>query len=133
MGLFKGKINVQKTIDTAASGIDKLFFTNEEKADVSKGIADAQLEYLKSTVDENSTRSITRRYLSLAIVFVFLVLIIAAVVIRGFDKDYAQFVFETAKELNTLVLMVAGFFFGGYMISTKVIDKLKNRKKDGKK
>lgn len=114
MQFFKGKIDIGKAFDTVTGGVDKSFFSQEERADLNRGIADAQVDFIKTTVSENSVRSITRRYLAIAIVGVFLLLLIAAAVAYAFSADYAKFLLELALTLNTLVMMVAAFFFGGY-------------------
>jgi len=113
MGWF-GKKEANKVLDGAISGIDKLFFTNEEKTEFNKQIADAHLEYLKTTLSENSNRSITRRYMSLALMGLFIALIIAGVIMKAFDDDYASFIFEVVSKLDVLIMMVAAFFYGGY-------------------
>lgn len=128
MGIFKAK-HIDKIVDGAISAGDKLFFTNEEKADFSKGIADAQLEFIKTTVSESSIRSITRRLLSILIVIVFLTLILWAVAVGYWDLVYSRYVFEVAKELYGLVMMVAGFFFGGYMVKNNILPAFKKNKK----
>ena len=120
MRLFKGK-QADQLVDNAIKGIDALFFTKEEKAQQSIKVADAQVEYLKTTLNENSARSLTRRYLALAIVGVFLLLIIASGIVYPIDQEYATFLFELVGALNTLVMMVAGFFFGAYMIGSHLI------------
>jgi len=118
MGLFSGKLKIKDVFDKVTSGVDKMFFTNEERADFNKNMADSQLEFVKQTVSENSTRSITRRYIAVSIVFVYLFLMLFAVGVYYFDKEYAEFVFNTANVgLGTLVIMVAAFYFGGYYLS----------------
>lgn len=129
MGLFKGKIDVAKVFDAATSGVDKLFHTAEEKADFAKGIADAQMEFVKTSISENSARSITRRYLSIGIMFVFLFLLLYAVGVYLIDPEYSNFVFGVAKELFGLTMMVAGFFFGGYMIKNNILPAFDKNKK----
>ncbi len=131
MKMFKGKIDVGKAFDTIASGVDKIAFTEEERADFNKGVADAQLEFVKTTVSENSARSITRRYLAIGIVGVFLFLILSSAVAAAFNGDYAAFLFELAKSLTTLVLMVATFFFGGYY-ANKFVSASKEKKSNQK-
>jgi len=128
MKIFSRK-NIDQVVDATISAGDKLFFTNEEKADYSKGIADAQIEYLKSTIGESSIRSLTRRWLSMAIMFVFLFLILFSVAVRWWDPEYARFVFSVAREMLTLVMMVAGFFFGGYMVKNYVAPAFNKGKK----
>jgi len=129
--IFKGKVNVEEVSTSVIEGVDKLFFTKEEKAGFSKEIADAQLEYLKTTVSENSARSITRRWLSIGIMGLFLLLIIVTAIAYPFSKDYAQFTLELANSLTTLVMMVAAFFFGGYMVNNHILKKI-NIKKQSK-
>src|SRR5690554_4531075 len=121
--IFKGKVNVEQVSNSVIEGVDKLFFTKEEKMSIAKEIADAQVEFLKTTVSENSARSITRRWLSIGIMGVFLVLIIVTAVAYPFSKEYAQFTLELAGSLTTLVMMVAAFFFGGYMVNNHILQK----------
>lgn len=128
MGFLSGKRS-DKIIDGAIKGIDALFFTQEEKAQQSLKVADAQMEFLKTTLSENSARSLTRRYLALAIVGVFLLLILGAGMAYPMNQDYAKFLFELVGALNTLVMMVAGFFFGAYMIGSHIWGKRRNKEK----
>ncbi|MCT4648631.1 MAG: hypothetical protein N4A74_26825 [Carboxylicivirga sp.] len=119
----------EKLVDSAIKGIDALFFTQEEKAEQSLKVADAQMEFLKTTLSENSARSITRRYLALAIVGVFLLLILGAGMAYPINQDYARFLFELVGALNSLVMMVAGFFFGAYMIGSHIWGKRRTKEK----
>ena len=128
MGMFGKKLDAERLFEAASSGLDKLFFTKEEKSEAAKALADAQLEFVKLSVNENSIRSITRRYLAIAIVSVFLVLILAAVVSYAYDREYAAFIFRVAEHMNTLVMMVAGFFFGAYMLGSHLLNKGKIKK-----
>ena len=75
MGFLSGK-RADQLVDGAIKGIDALFFTKEEKAQQSIKVADAQVEYLKTTLNENTARSLTRRYLAIAIIGVFLLLLL---------------------------------------------------------
>ena len=129
MAFFKGK-RIDKAMDSAIKGIDALFFTKEEKAEQSIKVANAQVEYLKTTLSENSARSLTRRYLALAIIGVFLLLVLAAGTVYLIDQEYSRFLFELAKSLNTLVMMVAGFFFGAYMIGSHLWGKGQTKRKE---
>jgi len=128
MGFLTGK-RIDKAMDGAIKGIDALFFTKEEKAQQSFKVAEAQVQYLKTTLNENSVRSLTRRYLALAIIGVFLLLIIAAGAVYPINQVYAQFLFKLVSSLNTLVMMVAGFFFGAYMIGSHLLGKAPKDKK----
>ena len=120
MGIFKAK-HMDQAVTAAISSGDKLFFTKEEKADFSKQIADAQVDYIKTSMSEGSIRSMTRRWLSISIMFVFLSLLLASVVIGFWNKEHSEFTFSVAKELFGLTMMVAGFFFGGYMVKNTIM------------
>ena len=129
MGLFKGKLNIGKLVGDVTSGIDKAILTSEEKLDFSVKLADSLADYVGSTISENSARSITRRYLAVIIISVYLLLLIGACVISLWNVDKAMFVFNVACKLNTLVLMVGAFFFGAYMVGNHLLDKKKKRDK----
>ncbi|WP_421921232.1 hypothetical protein [Marinifilum sp.] len=128
MGFLSSKRS-ERILDGAIKGIDALFFTKEEKAQQSLKVADAQMEFLKTTLSESSARSVTRRYLALAIVGVFLFLILGSGMVYPINQEYAKFLFELVNSLNTLVMMVAGFFFGAYMIGSHIWGKGRTKEK----
>ena len=53
---------------TAAKGIDALFFTSEEKSQASMKVVDLQHKMIENSVNENSTKSVTRRILAWGII-----------------------------------------------------------------
>jgi len=126
--LISGK-SVDNAISGAISGIDKLVLTNEEKADALAKVADAQAEFAKSMLNSNTVSSKARRGLAFVIVAVFLLMLISSAILYKYDLEWSQFIFEMAKsELSMLVMMIMGFFFGGYMASTHLIGNLKKKK-----
>jgi len=131
MGLLSAltgnKKTVEKIVDGAISGIDKLFYTNEEKADVNRQIAEGVQDFVKQTLDENTARSKTRRVLAIMIMGVFLLLIIAAAAVYELNPDYSKFLFKVAGDMSTMALMVAAFFFGAHMLGRDIINKKKNK------
>lgn len=133
MGLFSflssNKKTVDKVVDGAISGIDKIFYTNEEKADARRKLAEGVQEFVKSTLDENTARSRTRRVIAIMIMGVFLILIIAAAVAYPFDEAYSNFLFEIVGDMSTFALMVAAFFFGAHMLGRNIIPGKKQNKK----
>jgi len=134
MGLLKKLFNSQDFVEKSLSGIDKAFFTKEEKSESAKKIMDAHTEFVKSSLAGSTVSSITRRYIAVAIMAVFLLLVLFAVVIYFFDKDYAGFVVQVIKEeLGNLVLLVAGFYFGSYLISNHLLKGLGQVKEKSKK
>ena len=54
-----------RPIDMLAEGIDKFTYTEQEKAANGKAALDSYVDYIKSTNDENSERSVARRKLAL--------------------------------------------------------------------
>ncbi len=123
----------EKAVDTAAdlikagvSGIDKLFFTEEEKSDASAKFYDNWIKTLELLVDTESIRSITRRYLAVAVVGAWLYLVILGVMVHVFggDKETAEFVFKVVESMNYPVLAVIGFYFGPEMIG-RLLGKIK--------
>jgi hypothetical protein len=101
-------------INSAVSGIDKLFYTDEEKAENAQKAFGLWLKAQEILIHESSIRSITRRYLAVMIVGVFLFLILLAAGLFAFGISSAKDVFQCAKSIANLVFMVAIFYFGYY-------------------
>lgn len=120
----KAMDSANNLIDHAASGLDKLFFTEQEKAQVSLETARLHLKLIESTMNESSIRSITRRVLAWMIMGGFLFLIISCAAVYKFDSDWAKFIFQCAGQIYELVLMVGFFYFGYYAVSS-VVKKVK--------
>ena len=98
--------DVQKTIDTVASGIDMAIYTDEEKAIVANKIIDAKIEAV-------GKQSIARRIIAVAITFNALVLVNVAVGLQLAGMiTQAEFVLAilTGFLLNPF-LAVVGFYF----------------------
>src|SRR6056297_467249 len=106
MGLFSwltgNKKTVDKVVDGAISGIDKLFYTNEERADAKKEIAKGVSKFVENTLDENTARSKTRRVIAIMIMGVFLLLILAAAGVYTINPDYSKFLFKIAGDMSTM-------------------------------
>ena len=128
--IISGK-SVDNIIDGAISGIDKMVLTKEEKVDALKKVADAQAEFAKSMLNSNTVSSRARRGIAYAIIFTFLAMLIASAAMYRYDAEWSKFIFNLAKsELSLLVMMVMGFFFGGYMASTHLIGTFTKKKKN---
>lgn len=129
MGLFSflksNKNTVDNIINSAVSGIDKMWFTNEEKSEITRDMANGLQDFVKQTLDESTARSRTRRIIAIMIMAVYLLLILAAVVAYAFNKDYASFILSIIGEMSTYALMVAGFFFGAHLLGRDLVKKKK--------
>ena len=111
-------------IESAKRGIDVLIFTEQEKKEMSMKTMELWLKHQAMVADESSIRSITRRYIALCIIGVFLLGLVGGVVVWRFDPLWAERWFEMSNSLKTMAMMVAGFYFG-YYAATKIIDKMK--------
>jgi hypothetical protein len=124
MGLFNGlfkKVDINKVIDKASNGIDKLMFTQEERADFNKALADGVAKHSVDTLNENTDRSKSRRIISLVIVAVYLFLVLVAVVAFPFIPLYSAFIFKVlAENLSVAFVSVIAFHFGGYYLSNMI-------------
>lgn len=103
----------------AASGIDMLFFTDEEKSQASAKVMESVIAMYAAEKDENSVRSKTRRILAILIFANYAAIINASAVFYCLDsKEKAAALFNLANEtLADHVLAVIIFYFGYYGIS----------------
>lgn len=115
--IFTGKIDAGKVFDTVSRGVDKLNFSEQERATMNANLADKLAEYAKDTLSESTVRSQTRRYVSIAVVSVYLLLVLLTVVLALIGRS-DQYVNQlvTDSTLTTGFVMVLAFFFGGYYL-----------------
>lgn len=124
--VFGGSKNSSKTldiIDTSIKGIgnwiDEKDFTPEEKSKALAKAVDSHLELVKATNNENSTRSVTRRYIAVIIIGWVLLLSTLSIClyIAGRESD-AKIVIDVISMVggNVLVITIVGFYFGVSLI-----------------
>lgn len=130
-GWFTGAKTAEKALGSldnltnkVAGGLDQLFFTDQERAEVSLETMKMHLALIQTTQAESSIRSVTRRMVAWAIMGTFFWLIIFAGVIWRWNLEWAKFLLELAKQIYELVLMVAFFYFGYFAVSS-VVKKVK--------
>ena len=135
MGFFDIFRTSTKAVDTAADlikagadGIDKLWFTSEEKSDASAKFYENWLGMITLMVDTESIRSITRRYIAISVIGVWLYLVLfgtTTFVFGGSESEKsAEFVFKVIDSMTWQVVAIIGFYFGPEMIS-RMLDKIK--------
>lgn len=136
MGFFSwitGKKSVDKTLDIAEkttsgimSGIDKMFYTEEEKAEMfqkrlelSEQASKVHIELMKTTHDETTTRSVTRRVIAISIMFITFLSIISLCVVWKVDNQWGEFILKVVEyyQLGWAFIAVVVFFFGNHMIT----------------
>lgn len=85
---------VEKTADGIYNGLDKLVFTDEEKADAKQRAFQADLDFKKLMMQEGSPSAISRRILAWAISGVYMSLVVVSCIIWRFNQEWAKFIIE---------------------------------------
>lgn len=115
----------EKITDGVISGLDKIWFTDEEKSEAKQKGSETLLKFWEVIAKENTEQSKARRELAKMTFKVYFFLLLAGVTVYKFDPEYSKFIFEVAGTLNILVAGVAAIYFGPQQIS-KVWKKKKN-------
>lgn len=120
-GFLKSAPNtVEKSVDALIATGDALVFTEEEKANNRKASFAWMLEFERILADQNSSRSLTRRYIATAVVFEWLLLHLVSVAVVFFDADISKNIFDVANNQNWVVGLIAAFYFAPHMIGRAV-------------
>ncbi len=127
-GIFDIFKKGSKIVENGMKAIDSLILTKEEKIKYSQELAKMNLDFVKLTQEENTVRSITRRFVAKAIIFTYLGLVLLGVGVFPFLPLYSAFIFEVVGELSIPFFAVVTFFFGNH-IATGVMNKINNKKK----
>lgn len=111
--IFGSSKNTETVVNGAVNGIDKLFFTAEEKSEASAKAGEWFLKYLEATQPQN----LARRLIAIMIVALWSLLIVAGVALYKFDAAYSQFIFDIlADVVMNPFLMVMGFYFAAHVL-----------------
>lgn len=117
----------EKGIDGIISGIDKVCYTDEEKAqafqkrlETSLKTSELHIKLLETTASENTARSITRRIAAILILITILLAFICVAGLHYIDPELAKWALYVCEKLNIpyLGLITGVFFFGNHMINT---------------
>lgn len=116
--LMAGPAAAEKVLDGAISGIDKIVYTEEEKADLRAKLGDQWIELQKTLGEETTVRGVTRRILAVMCVGVYIFLSLFCVAVWKFDKLYADFIWEVANagQYGYITLTIVAFYFGPYFL-----------------
>ena len=115
-----------KTTSGIISGLDKMFYTKQEKAEVlikkleiAERVSKTHIELMKVTHDETTTRSVTRRIIAISIMAFTIFSIIAVCIIRKFDPEWAEFILKVVEyfQFDRAFIAVVIFFFGNHIIT----------------
>jgi len=120
-GLFGSSKSTDTVVETAAKGIynglDALFFTDEEKAEFRQKQAETVIKFAEIAYDENSIRSVTRRWLAFMVVGPTMLFALAGAVIYIFNEPYANFLLEMAGKFIPWAGGILAFYFGGHLVA----------------
>lgn len=109
-------------------GIDKIFYTDEEKEDARKEARVWWLEMMKTVKDESSVTALTRRYIAFAITGLFLLCVITSILLLLFRSNLFSNMWLITQEVSLYFGGIMFFYFSVY-VAGRVIDKVKG--KDG--
>lgn len=114
----------EKTTDGVISGIDKLIYSKEERAEtltkrleLADKIATTHIELMKATAGETTTRSINRRIVASYIMFINFLFAVSICVTWKFDQEWAIFMLKVCQLLwiGEAFMAVVIFYFGNYL------------------
>lgn len=121
-GSEAGEHAIKKAADGIYNGLDKLVYTDEEKAEAHQKGVDTFLKFAELTRDENSVRSVTRRYLSWFITANVFAVFWTAVgfAINNNDKMVEKIIsLANAFNLGWAFTAVVVFYFGVQFVRNK--------------
>lgn len=113
--IFKGRLSPDKVFNSIASGVDKLAFTTQERAEFNGKMADSMAQYAKDTMSESTIRSKTRRFIAIFLIINIMVIFWLCLGLSVFGIDIS-FILDLAGTFNLglVFLSIIAFFFGGY-------------------
>lgn len=128
-GLFGSSTNTTTVVETAAKGIyngfNALVFTAQEKAEFNERAGNAVIKFAEIAYDENSIRSITRRWLAFLVVGPTMLFATVAAICFPFALEYANFLLILSGKFIPWAGGVLVFYFGPHLLGA-----LQGRKKD---
>ena len=116
--LASGPNAAQKVLDAGISGIDKIWYTDEEKADARQKLTDDWIKLQPILQQETTVRSVTRRMLALLFCISYILILFAGVLLLLMSvNEKAVLLFDVADgKLGWIVASVIVFYFGPTMI-----------------
>ena len=111
--------SVEKVVSAGISGIDKLIFTDEEKADYHKELQKLHLKFIEVAANESSTQSVSRRVICLPVVYAWLLLILLNVFCDIVLNQQFSSIAEGVEQMSLPALAAIGFYVGRHIVSNK--------------
>lgn len=107
---------VKETVSGVKEGIDKAFFTEQEKAEWSVKVGEWFIKYLNATQPQN----LARRVIAFMIAGLWVFLVVLLVAAFPFSQAYAEFVFSVLKEVVTIPFGgIMAFYFTTHLLRSR--------------
>jgi hypothetical protein len=118
LSFLKAPEAMDKAMDAVMKGGDALIYTEEEKQEMRKKMAEIQLRHIELTNQENNATSIARRWLSMVITLPFVILTLGSAIFHalGAEKIADHWQELAMEDYSNLVMMVAVFYFGTHVV-----------------
>jgi len=107
---------LNKAADGIYNGLDKLVYTDEEKADALAKGRELFLDFAKTAYDQNSIRSVTRRWLAFLVVGPCILFYVASGIAFFFNQEASTHFMQMAQGLTPWAGGVLVFYFGPHLI-----------------
>ena len=104
------------------SGIDKIAYTDKEKAEAHQKGTETILKFWEVIARENTEQSKARRILAKMTSQVFFFFLLVAAVVYKFDPKYAKFLLILAGKIMFLVSAIGVIYFGPHQLQ-KIVKK----------
>lgn len=107
--LFSSPDVIEKTVDGIYSGVDKVFFTQEERSEATQKAQEIYQAMWMAAVPS----ALSRRIIACSVTFVWVILVLLMVALGIFDNmASAEFTFEVMKNIvATPFGIIIGFYF----------------------
>ena len=130
--IFTAPQTVGDVVEKVGKAADTLNFSQQERANLNAETVESLAEFVKATASESTDRSITRRYLAIMIIAVYLLVSLFIIVYYPFNHENAQQLVKMVIELDLGIafISVIAFFFGAHMIRGFVPQKNTKAKKE---
>lgn len=123
--LFGGSKSAETTVQSISNGIDKAFYTEEEKADAQAIKREWVLEYMKNTMPQG----VARRFLAFIVGAIWLICILTYLILLLCSQTQtAELIIKATHENVTVPFeWVMGFYFATWALkgAASIVDKLK--------
>ena len=111
--IFGSSKNTETIVDGAVSGLDKMFFTKEEKSEANAKLSEWYLRYLEASQPQN----LARRFIAIIVVVLWSMMILFGVLTWRMDSEYSVFIFDTLRDIvNAPFMIIIGFYFAAHVV-----------------